>query len=156
MALPKAVFPRWFQTLKWTTNVNYRKYLLKVFIVNSLGSSHANICVGMLLRKRVAVETGKPILSGHRSLTMSSTRSGKQLLNFCFDTEIVALAVTVGRTGSGQLFCLPSDFNCLTCCEDPPTGVTVLTLPKSLEISYLKFTSSQEMPPVELVLVWYL
>lgn len=38
-------------SLKWTTNVNYRKYLLKVFIVNSLGSRHANICVGMLLWK---------------------------------------------------------------------------------------------------------
>lgn len=67
----------------------------------------------------MTVQTGRPILSSYPSLTMSSTRSRKQLLNFCFDTEIVALAVTVERTGSGQLFWLPSDFNCLACCEDP-------------------------------------
>lgn len=89
-------------SFKWTINVNYCKYLLKVFNVSGLGSRHANICVAMeewLWRPK-----GPSSLAVFPFLTMSFTGSRKQLLNFCFDTEIVALAVTVERTGSGQLF----------------------------------------------------
>lgn len=140
-------------SLKWTTNVNYCKYLHKVFNVSGLGSRHANICVAVeewLWRRE-----GPSSLAVFPSLTMSFTRSRKQFLKFSCDTEVVVLAVTVESTGSGSSSGRPSDLT-VSPVVKTPTGITMLTLPKSLEISYLKFMSSWGTPPVELVLVWCL
>lgn len=96
-------------SLKWTANVNYCKYLLKVFNVSGLGGRRANMCVDM--EKLLWRQEGPSSLATLPSLSMSFTRSRKQFPNFCVDAEIVTLALTVERTGSGRLCGLPSDFN---------------------------------------------